>query len=100
MACVAAKYWVRGDDVLVVVMLDQLHRIAAEVVRLPSGEQAVFRSSSLFSLPCTRPEQADSIHRLCQEIDGLSAMIIERAGGGQLSGYPAVQATMRLRTEA
>lgn len=98
MTLVCAKYWVRQDGVLVVVMLDQLYRIAADLERLLSGHPRRYRAASLLDLPCSPQEQADAIRRICDAVEVFSPAINDRTHAEQVSGRAAVDLFLQLES--
>lgn len=96
MALVAAKYWLRRDEVLVVVMLDQLERVAEEIRVLAFQEPPRYRAKSHLPLPRSRQEQGVALQRVCGYVDGLLPQVTAVTASLVESGEPAVEALVRL----
>jgi len=96
MALVTAKDWLRRDEVLVVVMLDQLERIAEDIRRLVSHEPPRYRAASRLDLPRSLQEQAASLERVCTGVDRLLPQVAAVTTFPVRSGQSAVETRMRL----
>ena len=96
MALVTAKYWLRRDEVLVVVMLDQLERIAEDIQRLVSHEPPRYRAASRLALPRSLQDQSASLQRVCAGVDGLQSRVEAVTTSRVRNGQSAVEALMRL----
>ncbi len=96
MALVTAKDWLRRDEVLVVVMLDQLERIAEEIQCLISHEGPQYRSASRLALPRSLQDQAASLQRVCAYVDRLLPQVEAVTTSPVQSGQSAVETLMRL----
>ena len=97
MASVVAKYIVRGDNVFVVMWLEHLHSMVADVERVIAGELGMYQRGCRTRLTIGQTQQANALRRLCHEMVALAPAVIELGGRAPLSPLPTIELILNLR---
>ena len=80
MMAITVKYLSRGDAVFVVVWLEELHRMLAEVQRLVANQPFRYRGGSVTTLNADCQSQIAALYRLAAEMEAVMPDIVAIGG--------------------
>jgi hypothetical protein len=80
MTAVTIKYIHRDDGVFVAEWIERLHGLIYEIERRLKRESWKYTRGSLSKLKATREKQLESIHELCDRMQGLKSRVAEFTG--------------------